>query len=220
MQFREKGLRRDVEIDWTRPLAQGLWMVQFRTLDYLPENDKPEVAFAGKSNVGKSSLINALMNRKSYARISATPGKTQTINFYNINDEMYLVDLPGYGYARVSEKEKERWGKMIERYLHGSAQLKAVFLLIDIRHDPSANDRMMYKWVVEQGYNPIIIATKLDKIKRSQVQKHVKMLKEGLDLVPGTKVIPFSSQTKQGRDEIWELIEKECLSLTPEEENE
>ena len=186
----------------------------------LPENDKPEVAFAGKSNVGKSSLINALMNRKSYARISATPGKTQTINFYNINDEMYLVDLPGYGYARVSEKEKERWGKMIERYLHGSAQLKAVFLLIDIRHDPSANDRMMYKWVVEQGYNPIIIATKLDKIKRSQVQKHVKMLKEGLGLVPGTKVIPFSSQTKQGRDEIWELIEKECLSLTPEEENE
>ena len=186
----------------------------------LPENDKPEVAFAGKSNVGKSSLINALMNRKSYARISATPGKTQTINFYNINDEMYLVDLPGYGYARVSEKEKERWGKMIERYLHGSAQLKAVFLLIDIRHDPSTNDRMMYMWVVEQGYNPIIIATKLDKIKRSQVQKHVKMLKEGLDLVPGTKVIPFSSQTKQGRDEIWELIEKECLSLTPEEENE
>ena len=186
----------------------------------LPENDKPEVAFAGKSNVGKSSLINALMNRKSYARISATPGKTQTINFYNINDEMYLVDLPGYGYARVSEREKERWGKLIERYLHGSAQLKAVFLLIDIRHDPSANDRMMYKWVVEQGYNPIIIATKLDKIKRSQVQKHVKMLKEGLDLVPGTKVIPFSSQTKQGRDEIWELIEKECLSLTPEEENE
>lgn len=183
----------------------------------LPENDKPEVAFAGKSNVGKSSLINALMNRKSYARISATPGKTQTINFYNINDEMYLVDLPGYGYARVSEKEKERWGKMIERYLHGSAQLKAVFLLIDIRHNPSANDRMMYKWVVEQGYNPIIIATKLDKIKRSQVQKHVKMLKEGLDLVPGTKVIPFSSQTKQGRDEIWELIEKECFGVTVEE---
>lgn len=186
----------------------------------LPDNDRPEVAFAGKSNVGKSSLINALMNRKSYARISATPGKTQTINFYNINDEMYLVDLPGYGYARVSEREKERWGKMIERYLHSSDQLRAVFLLIDIRHDPSANDRMMYKWVVEQGYNPIIIATKLDKIKRSQIQKHVKMLKEGLGLVPGTKVIPFSSQTKQGRDEIWELIEKECLCVSPEENNE
>lgn len=173
----------------------------------LPANDKPEVAFAGKSNVGKSSLINALMNRKSYARISATPGKTQTINFYNINSELYLVDLPGYGYARVSEKEREQWGRMIERYLHASTQLKAVFLLIDIRHEPSANDKMMYKWIVEQGYEPVIIATKLDKIKRSQVQKHVKMLKEGLGLVPGTKIIPFSSVTKQGRDEIWELIE-------------
>ena len=185
----------------------------------LPVNDKPEVAFAGKSNVGKSSLINALMNRKSYARISATPGKTQTINFYNINDELYLVDLPGYGYARVSEKEKEPWGKMIERYLHSSAQLKAVFLLIDIRHAPSANDKMMYQWVIEQGYQPVIIATKLDKIKRSQVQKHVKMLKEGLSLVPGTKVIPFSSTTKQGRDEIWELIETECFGITVEEQD-
>ena len=168
---------------------------------------KPQFAFAGKSNVGKSSLINALMNRKSYARISATPGKTQTINFYNINDRLYLVDLPGYGYAKVSEKEKAQWGRMIERYLHASTQLKAVFLLIDIRHEPSANDKMMYKWIVEQGYEPVIIATKLDKIKRSQVQKHVKMLKEGLGLVPGTKIIPFSSVTKQGRDEIWELIE-------------
>ena len=176
----------------------------------LPDNDRPEVAFAGKSNVGKSSMINALMNRKSYASISATPGKTQTINFYNINDALYLVDLPGYGYARVSEKEKEQWGRMIERYLHSSSQLKAVFLLIDIRHDPSANDRLMYKWIVDQGYQPVIIATKLDKIKRSQVQKHVKMLKEGLALVPGTTVIPFSSVTKQGRDEIWELIENEC----------
>ena len=185
----------------------------------LPVNDKPEVAFAGKSNVGKSSLINALMNRKSYARISATPGKTQTINFYNINDELYLVDLPGYGYARVSEKEKEQWGKMIERYLHSSAQLKAVFLLIDIRHAPSANDKMMYQWVIEQGYQPVIIATKLDKMKRSQVQNHVKMLKEGLSLVPGTKVIPFSSTTKQGRDEIWELIETECFGITVEEQD-
>lgn len=186
----------------------------------LPDNNKPEVAFAGKSNVGKSSLINALMNRKSYARISATPGKTQTINFYNINDELYLVDLPGYGYARVSEQEKERWGKMIERYLHRSKQLKAVFLLIDIRHEPSGNDKMMYHWVVEQGYQPVIIATKLDKIKRSQVQKHIKMLREGLVLVPGTKVIPFSASTKQGRDEIWELIESECFGITVEEEDE
>lgn len=185
----------------------------------LPVNDKPEVAFTGKSNVGKSSLINALVNRKAYARTSATPGKTQTINFYNINDGLYLVDLPGYGYARVSEKEKEQWGKMIERYLHGSEQLRAVFLLIDIRHEPSANDRLMYKWVVEQGYQPVIIATKLDKIKRSQVQKHVKMLKEGLSLIPGTKVIPFSSTTKQGRDEIWELIERECFGISMEEQD-
>ena len=182
----------------------------------LPENDKPGIAFAGKSNVGKSSLINALMNRKSYARISATPGKTQTINFYNINDEMYLVDLPGYGYAKVSEQEKAQWGKLIERYLHTSGQLRAVFLLIDIRHAPSANDKMMYHWIVEQGYQPIIIATKLDKIKRSQVQKCIKILKEGLELVPGTKVIPFSSQTKQGRDEIWDLIETEYLNQSEE----
>ena len=182
----------------------------------LPETEMPEIAFAGKSNVGKSSLINALMNRKSYARISATPGKTQTINFYNINDEMYLVDLPGYGYAKVSEQEKAQWGKLIERYLHTSGQLRAVFLLIDIRHAPSANDKMMYHWIVEQGYQPIIIATKLDKIKRSQVQKCIKILKEGLELVPGTKVIPFSSQTKQGRDEIWDLIETEYLNQSEE----
>ena len=177
----------------------------------LPENTRPEIAFAGKSNVGKASLINALMNRKSYARISATPGKTQTINFYNINEELYLVDLPGYGYAKVSEQEKEKWGQLIERYLHGSSQLKAVFLLVDIRHEPSANDKMMYEWVVSQGYHPIIIATKLDKIKRSQVDKHLKMLRTGLSLVPGTKIIPFSSMTKQGRDKIWELVETEYL---------
>lgn len=173
----------------------------------LPENTMPEIAFAGKSNVGKSSLINALMNRKSYARISATPGKTQTINFYSINEEMYLVDLPGYGYAKVSEKEKAQWGKLVERYLHGSSMLKAVFLLIDIRHVPSANDRMMYEWILDKGFQPIMILTKLDKLKRSQVQKQIKVVKEGLKLVPGTRVIPFSSVTKQGREEIWEVIE-------------
>lgn len=178
----------------------------------LPENPYPEIAFAGKSNVGKSSLINALMNRKSYARISATPGKTQTINFYNINDVMYLVDLPGYGYAKVSEKEKIQWGKLIERYLHGSKQLKAVFLLIDIRHDPSANDKIMYEWIVNQGYHPIIIATKLDKIKRSQKDKQLKAIRQGLNLEPGTVIIPFSSVSKQGRDEIWELVENEFLN--------
>lgn len=176
----------------------------------LPENTLPEIAFAGKSNVGKSSLINGLMNRKSFARISATPGKTQTINFYNINQELYLVDLPGYGYAKVSEQEKQKWGKMIERYLHSSKQLRAVFLLIDIRHDPSANDRQMYDWILSQGYRPIIIATKLDKIKRSQAAKQVKAVRQGLKLDEQSVLIPFSAVTKQGRDEIWELAEELC----------
>ncbi len=171
----------------------------------LPETQLPEFAFSGKSNVGKSSLINALMNRKSYARTSAQPGKTQTINFYNINDAFYYVDLPGYGYARVSEEIKVKWGGMIERYLHQSKQLRYVFLLIDIRHDPSANDKQMYDWIVHQGFEPIIVATKLDKIKRSQVQKQVKAIRTGL----GTKgtIIPFSAETKQGREEIWSLLE-------------
>ena len=174
----------------------------------LPDNDLPEIAFAGKSNVGKSSLINGLLNRKSLARTSAQPGKTQTINFYNVNKNLYFVDLPGYGYAKVSVEIRAKWGKMIERYLHGSTQLKKVFLLIDIRHVPSENDCMMYDWIVDNGYEPVIICTKLDKIKRSQVQKNLKLIREKLDLVPGTTMIPFSAQTKQGRDEIWNLIEE------------
>ena len=174
----------------------------------IPENILPEIAFSGKSNVGKSSLINALMYRKSYARISQHPGKTQTINFYNINDLMYCVDLPGYGFAKVSREVQEKWGKMIENYLNKSQVLKAVFLLIDIRHEPSENDRNMYQWILHNGYKPIIIATKLDKINRSQVQKHVKMVKEGLRVEKDTILIPFSSETKQGRDELWALIDE------------
>lgn len=173
----------------------------------IPDNRLPEIAFAGKSNVGKSSLINALMNRKSLARTSAQPGKTQTINFYNINNAMYLVDLPGYGYAKVPESERVKWGKMIERYLHASKQLQAVFLLVDIRHKPSANDKTMYEWIVYQGYRPIIIATKLDKLKRSQIQRAVKEVREGLGLRSDDHLIPFSAQTKQGRDEIWQVMD-------------
>ncbi len=185
----------------------------------LPENDKIEVAFAGKSNVGKSSLINALMNRKSLARTSSSPGKTQTINFYMVtgrresadtDESLYLVDLPGYGYAKVSQSEKEKWGKMIENYLHRSRQLKAVFLLIDIRHDPSANDRMMYDWILHNGFAPIIIATKLDKLKRSQVAKQLKAVKQGLQVQPGTIVIPFSAEPHHGREDLWSLIEGFC----------
>lgn len=174
----------------------------------LPENSHPEVAFAGKSNVGKSSLINALMNRKSLARTSAQPGKTQTINFYNVNDEIYFVDLPGYGYARANVNVKAQWGKMIEKYLHTSRQLKKVFLLIDIRHEPGNHDKNMYEWILHQGYEPIIIATKLDKISRGQVSKHVAMIKKGLNAIPETIVIPFSAQTKQGREEIYSLFDE------------
>ena len=174
----------------------------------IPDHDLPEIAFAGKSNVGKSSLINALMNRKSLARTSSQPGKTQTINFYHINSAMYLVDLPGYGFAKVPESERVKWGKMIERYLRGSKQLQAVFLLVDIRHKPSGNDKTMYEWIVYQGYRPIIIATKLDKLKRSQVQKAVKEVREGLGLKPDDRLIPFSAETKQGRDEIWQVMDE------------
>lgn len=174
----------------------------------IPDNELPEVAFAGKSNVGKSSLINALMNRKSLARTSAQPGKTQTINFYNINNTLYFVDLPGYGYARASEAVKAQWGKMIENYLHHSRQLQLVFLLIDIRHEPAENDRIMYDWICRNGYHPVIIATKLDKIKRSQVQKQLKLIRTSLSVEPETIIIPFSAETKQGREEIYELLDQ------------
>ncbi|MBR4574489.1 MAG: YihA family ribosome biogenesis GTP-binding protein [Lachnospiraceae bacterium] len=173
----------------------------------LPENMLPEVAFAGKSNVGKSSLINALMMRKSLARTSAQPGKTQTINFYNINKELYFVDLPGYGYAKASKKEVEKWGRMIERYLTSSKQLRCIFLLIDIRHEPGENDKMMYDWIVSNGYTPVIIATKLDKIKRSQLSKQLKLIRDALGAA-GSVMIPFSATSKQGREEIYEIIDK------------
>ena len=174
----------------------------------LPDTTLPEIAFAGKSNVGKSSLINGLMNRKAYARTSAQPGKTQTINFYNINESLYYVDLPGYSYAKVPQTEREKWGRMIEKYLHTSKQLRAVFLLVDIRHEPSENDRLMYQWVIDSGFQPILIATKLDKIKRSQVEKQRKLIRQGIGADKNTIIIPYSSETKQGREEVWDRIEE------------
>ena len=174
----------------------------------LPKNSLMEIAFAGKSNVGKSSLINGLMNRKSYARTSSQPGKTQTINYYNINEQMYFVDLPGYGYATANEQVKAKWGKLIEDYLHQSKQIRAVFLLIDIRHAPSENDQIMYRWILDRGYKPIIIATKSDKIKRSQLDKQVKLIRDTLKVEDDTIVIPYSSLSKQGREEIYELLDK------------
>ena len=189
----------------------------------IPDNVYNEVAFAGKSNVGKSSLINALMNRKSLARISSQPGKTQTINFYNVNDAMYLVDLPGYGYANANVEIKAKWGQMIENYLHTSKKLQAVFLLIDIRHEPSENDIMMYDWMVNQGFAPMIIATKSDKLKKNQINSHIKTIRDVLNVEPDTIIIPFSSMTKDGRDEIWNLIDslvfdEETLTAMKQEE--
>ena len=177
----------------------------------LPENCLPEVAFAGKSNVGKSSLINALVNRKSLARTSGQPGKTQTINFYNVNKELYIVDLPGYGYAKVSNEVAAKWGPMIENYLHTSQQLRMVFLLIDIRHKPTDNDVQMYRWILSNGFSPVIIATKADKLKRSQIKKQLDVLKNTLRVIEGVPIIPFSAVTKQGREEIWSLIEEFAL---------
>ena len=174
----------------------------------LPNNAHPEFAFAGKSNVGKSSLINAFMNRKSYARISQQPGKTQTINYYNINNELYLVDLPGYGYAKVSESVKEQWGKMIERYLKKSASLKVVFLLIDIRHEPGANDKQMYEWILANGFEPVIIATKADKISKGASQKQVALINKTLKCVKGTTIIPFSAVDKRGLEDVYAVVER------------
>ncbi len=173
----------------------------------LPDNAHPEIAFAGKSNVGKSSLINALVNRKSLARTSSQPGKTQTINFYNLNNEAYLVDLPGYGYAKVSVEVKAKWGKMIERYLMRSKMLRALFLLIDIRHEPSANDKDMYDWTIAAGLKPIIVLTKLDKIKRSELSKQMKIIREKLGADKDVVMIPFSAVTKQGKEEIYAIMD-------------
>lgn len=186
----------------------------------LPDNRQMEIAFAGRSNVGKSTLINGLLNRKSLARTSSQPGKTQTINFYHINREFYLVDLPGYGYAKVSRSVKEQWGKMIERYLKNSKTLRLLFLLVDIRHEPNRNDIQMYDWAVQYGFNPIIIATKSDKIKRSQLQKQLKVIRQALHTVEGTPVIPYTSMTKDGRDEIWGYVQDSLEAFGDEQEAE
>ena len=176
----------------------------------LPDTGRPEIAFAGKSNVGKSSLINGLLNRKALARTSSQPGKTQTINFYNVEDLLYFVDLPGYGYAKASHSEIEKWGKIIEDYLTKRESLKAIIMLVDIRHEPGANDLMMYDWLKHYNHKIIIVATKSDKLKRSQLQKHVAMLKKGFNLQKEDIILPFSSETKSGRDELWEIIEGIC----------
>ncbi|MDO5133881.1 MAG: ribosome biogenesis GTP-binding protein YihA/YsxC [Eubacteriales bacterium] len=197
----------------------------------IPAGSLPEFAFAGRSNVGKSTLINGLMNRKSLARVSAQPGKTQTINYYEINGEFHLVDLPGYGYAKANVKVKEQWGRMIERYLHTSRTLRTVFLLLDIRHEPTGQDVQMFDWILQAGFTPVVIATKADKIKRSQLQKQLAMLCRVLreeshvlnaavpaeadgpaeaarGTAPALRIIPWSGQTKAGREEIYAVLEE------------
>ncbi len=173
----------------------------------LPENRFPEFAFAGKSNVGKSSLINALMQRKSLARTSATPGKTQTINFYNVNDAFYLVDLPGYGFTKANESVRAKWGQMVERYLKKSKQLQKVFLLVDMRHKPTGDDCMMYDWIIHNGFHPVVVATKYDKLKKNEIPKAKKLIRETLSMGEEDILIPFSSETKFGREEIYRLLE-------------
>lgn len=176
--------------------------------DQYPEPSLPEVAFVGKSNVGKSSLINCMVSRKAIARISQNPGKTRTINFYNVEDMIYFVDLPGYGYARASKADIAKWGKMIEDYLFGRTPLKSIILLIDIRHEPSKNDKMMYEWLVHYGYKIVIVATKSDKLKRSQINKHISVIKKALNLQEDDIFIPFSSENKNGRDELWDVLKE------------
>ena len=173
-----------------------------------PEETMPEVAFAGKSNVGKSSLINTMINRKALARTSQNPGKTRTINFYNVENKLYFVDLPGYGYARAPKSEIAKWGKMIEDYLIKRESLKAIIMLVDIRHEPGENDRMMYDWLKHYGHRIIVVATKSDKLNRSQIPKHKKMLSAAFGLEKEDILIPFSSEKKSGKEELWAVIEE------------
>lgn len=174
--------------------------------DQYPNTELPEVAFVGKSNVGKSSLINCMVNRKSLARTSQSPGKTRTINFYNVENILHFVDLPGYGYARAAKSEIAKWGKMIEEYLLERPQLKSIILLIDIRHEPSKNDKIMYDWLKHYGYKIIIVLTKSDKLKRSQINKHLSIISKSLELDKEDILLPFSSENRDGRDNLWNII--------------
>lgn len=178
-----------------------------------PASNAPEIAFVGRSNVGKSSIINTLLNRKNLARVGATPGKTREINFYNIDSKLYFVDLPGYGYANVSKTKKSTWNEIIETYLYSRPQLRMILMLVDIRHTPSDDDRIMYRWLLEREVPHAVIATKLDKISRNQLNARLKDIKDTLGLKDGIEIIPFSAESKQGKEEIWKLL----IQLLPQE---
>lgn len=183
-----------------------------------PENTKTEIAFAGRSNVGKSSLINGLLNRKNLARTSSTPGKTITINFYEINKEFFFVDLPGYGYAKAARTERAKWGKMIEKYLNNSKTLKSVFLLVDSRIPPTKDDQQMYDWMVAAGFKPVIIATKTDKLSKNQMIRSLGVIRKTFSADSDVKILPFSALKRTGREEILDLIE-EIVTDAPQEES-
>ncbi|BCG60562.1 ribosome biogenesis GTP-binding protein YihA/YsxC [Paenibacillus sp. URB8-2] len=183
-----------------------------------PEDALPEIALAGRSNVGKSSLINRMISRKNLARTSSTPGKTQHMNYYRINDLMYYVDFPGYGYAKVSKVQRAAWGKMVEKYLAERETLKLVLLVLDLRHPPTADDRMMYEWLKHYDIPMCVVATKADKIPKTRLPRHIKIMKEALGVLPGESFIPFSSELGLGKDELWALIESQIATEEPEEE--
>lgn len=173
-----------------------------------PETDLPEYALAGRSNVGKSSFINTMIRRKSMARISQKPGKTQTLNFYKIEEALFFVDVPGYGFAKVSKTEREKWGVMIETYITSREQLRGVIQIVDLRHKPTEDDRMMYEFLKYYDIPVIVIATKADKIPRSKWQKNAKIVRKTLDFDPDDKFVLFSSETKMGKDEAWQFIKE------------
>ncbi|AWI06989.1 ribosome biogenesis GTP-binding protein YihA/YsxC [Clostridium drakei] len=192
-------------------IKQSEFVISAVVPNQYPQDNRVEIAFVGRSNVGKSSLINTLVNRRKLVKVSGTPGKTRLVNFFIINNEFYFVDLPGYGYAKVSKSEKENWGKVIERYLTGREQLKKVILLVDCRHKPTEDDIIMYKWIKHYNYDAIIVATKIDKLKKAELRKNLKVIRETFELSNEEEVFTFSSLKKLGKEELLDAIEQ-CIN--------
>ncbi|AKN32681.1 GTP-binding protein [Clostridium carboxidivorans P7] len=192
-------------------IKQSEFVISAVVPNQYPQDNRVEIAFVGRSNVGKSSLINTLVNRRKLVKVSGTPGKTRLVNFFLINNEFYFVDLPGYGYAKVSKSEKESWGKVIERYLTGREQLKKVMLLVDCRHKPTEDDIIMYKWIKHYNYDAIIVATKIDKLKKAELRKNLKVIRETFELSDDEEILTFSSLKKLGKEELLDAIEQ-CIN--------
>lgn len=195
-------------------IQQVEFVTSCATWQQLPDDALPEIALAGRSNVGKSSLINRMLGRKQLARTSGVPGKTQTLNFYKINEALYFVDFPGYGYAKVSKSERRKWGALIERYLLNRSSLRLLLLLIDIRHPPTGDDQTMFAWANHYGIPMAVVATKADKLSRSRVPVHIRQIRETLEAPKDLAIVPFSSETGAGRDELWEVIKTAAFGET------